>query len=293
MTILQASASPDAGFLARIERPIFIMSPPRSGSTLLFETLAQSPDLFTIGRESHHVIEGIPDFSARAQGFTSNRLTEVDAKPGPIGLLARGFYERLHDRDGRMANGRVRMLEKTPKNALRVPFFNAAWPDATFLFLYRDARQTIASMIEAWQSGIFRTYPRLPGSNGAPWSLVLVPGWEHLKGLPLPHIVARQWAITMDTLIDDLSDLPAQQVRWIDYDTVIAAPQIAVEALAASLGFAWNRALGAQLPRSKTTVSAPSPDKWRAREEMIDMVWPLIKATDEKARASADRHRVC
>lgn len=293
MTILQASASPDDSFLARIERPIFIMSPPRSGSTLLFETLAQSPDLFTIGRESHNVIEGIPAFSARAQGFRSNRLTEADARPGQIALLAQGFYERLHDRDGLMASGRVRMLEKTPKNALRVPFFNAAWPDATFLFLYRDARQTIASMIEAWQSGMFRTYPRLPGWTGDPWSLLLVPGWENLKGLPLPQIVARQWAITMDTLIDDLSDLPAQQVRSIDYDTVIAAPQTAVEALAASLGFAWDRVLGAQLPRSKTTVSAPAHDKWRARQDVIDMVWPLMKAADEKARAFADRHRVC
>lgn len=292
MTISRTNTLPADSFRARIDRPIFIMSAPRSGSTLLFETLAQSPDLFTIGRESHNVIEGIPAFSTRARGFKSNRLVEADAEPGLIELLAQGFYERLHDRDGCQASGRVRMLEKTPKNALRVPFFAAAWPDATFLFLYRDARQTIASMIEAWLSGMFRTYPRLPGWTGDPWSLLLVPGWEKLKGLPLPHIVAQQWVTAMNALIDDLASLPPQRVRSIRYDVVIAAPQRAMEDLSASLDFSWDRVLGAHLPRSKTTVSEPARDKWRANEEVIEMVWPLVKATDEKARAFAELHRV-
>src|SRR5690606_36855978 len=35
------------------DRPVFIVSPPRSGSTLLFETLAAAPGVFTIGDESH------------------------------------------------------------------------------------------------------------------------------------------------------------------------------------------------------------------------------------------------
>ena len=237
------------------------------------------------------MIEGIRAFSTPARGFKSNRLVEADAEPGQIELLAQRFYERLHDRDGRTASGRARMLEKTPKNALRVPFFAAAWSDATFLFLYRDARQTIASMIEAWQSGMFRTYPRLPGWTGDPWSLLLVPGWEKLKGLPLPHIVARQWATAMNVLIDDLASLPPQRVRSIDYDGFIAAPQRAMEDLSASLDLSWDRVLGADLPRSKTTVSDPARDKWRANEEVIEMVWPLVKATDEKARAFADHHR--
>lgn len=292
MTILPAGTHPQGSVRALIERPIFIMSSPRSGSTLLFETLAGSPDLFTIGRESHRVIEGIPALSTPARGFASNRLTASDAQAGVIEVLAQRFYEQLHNRDGQRASGPVRMLEKTPKNALRVPFLSAAWPDAAFLFLYRDARQTIASMIEAWQSGMFRTYPRLPGWTGHPWSLLLVPGWEKLIGLPLPHIAALQWATAMDILIDDLAALPPQQVRAIDYDAVIAAPQRAMEDLSAALGFAWDRVLDARLPQSKTTVSAPSPEKWRAREEAIETVWPLVKATDEKARAFADRHGV-
>ncbi len=39
---------------------VFIVNPPRSGSSLLFETLAAAPELHTIGGESHEVIEAVP-----------------------------------------------------------------------------------------------------------------------------------------------------------------------------------------------------------------------------------------
>ena len=42
--------------LPEFDRPIFILSAPRAGSTLLFETLSQFPDIWTIGRESHDII---------------------------------------------------------------------------------------------------------------------------------------------------------------------------------------------------------------------------------------------
>ena len=41
------------------DRPVFILAAPRSGSTLLFETLAHSTTLWTIGGEGHEIIEGI------------------------------------------------------------------------------------------------------------------------------------------------------------------------------------------------------------------------------------------
>jgi LPS sulfotransferase NodH len=42
-----------------IERPIVILSAPRAGSTLLFETLAQAAGIHTIGGESHRLVESI------------------------------------------------------------------------------------------------------------------------------------------------------------------------------------------------------------------------------------------
>lgn len=268
-----------------LERPIFIVSSPRSGSTLLFETLSRAPGLFTIGGESHRVIEGVPAFSVPARGFPSNRLDASDARPAPVEQLAEAFYTALRDRDGAPPAGPARMLEKTPKNALRVPFFDAVWPDSTFVFLYRDVRQTIASMAEAWQSGHFRTYPRLPGWTGPPWSLLLVPGWRDLVGLPLAEVIARQWATTMDILLDDLAALPAGRVQVIDYGDLLIAPQQCIEMLAARLDLDWDSDLGDSLPLSVTTVSKPAAEKWRAIEPIIDSVWSIVEATENKAKA--------
>ena len=275
-------------FKNRLERPIFIVSSPRSGSTLLFETLAQAPGLYTVGGESHRLIESIAAFSPAARGWHSNRLTAEDASPEAIEKLARSFYEQLRDRDGHAPPRSGRMLEKTPKNALRVPFFNAAWPDATFVYLYRDARQTMASMIEAWRSGSFRTYARLPGWQGDPWSLLLVPGWQGLNGRPLPEIVAHQWKITTEVLLNDLAKIPAERVRAVVYDDFLTSPQTTIEALAASLDLGWDRPLDPILPLSRYTVSRPAVDKWRAIEGVIDAIWPIVRDTDAAARSFAE-----
>jgi len=277
-----------APFRDRFERPIFIVSTPRSGSTLLFETLAQAPNIYTVGRESHRLIEDIPAFSPAASSWSSNRLTADDAAPGPVEQLARVFYENLRDRDGNPAVGRVRMLEKTPKNALRVPFFDAAWPDSTFIYLYRDTRQTLSSMIEAWRSGSFRTYPRLPGWSGFPWSLLLVPGWQRLNGMTLPQIVARQWTTTTQLLLDDLVKIPRSRIRAVNYADFIASPQATMEKLATSLDLGWDRQLKPQLPLSVMTISKPHHDKWRAIEPVIKEIWSVVELADERARSFAE-----
>jgi len=71
-----------------LDRPIFIVSTPRSGSTLLFETLVAAPALFSTGRESHGRIERVADFHPGKRGWTSNRLTSEDATPGAVETLA-------------------------------------------------------------------------------------------------------------------------------------------------------------------------------------------------------------
>ena len=275
----------------RFDRPIFIISSPRSGSTLLFETLEEAPDLFTTGKESHRLIEGIPGLFPAERGWDSNRLTAADATDERIERLAGAFVEKLVDRSGAPPQGRFRMLEKTPKNALRIPFFNAAWPDSLFVYLHRDVRETLSSMMEAWVSGRFRTYPKLPGWQGPAWSLLLVPGWRQLNGRPLAEIVARQWAITTNQILDDLERIGTGRVIRVSYSQFLAKPMPVIEALAASLGLAWDRPLGADLPLSRTTVSRPGKDKWRQIERVIEAVLPIVEQADLRAKAFLDAAR--
>lgn len=270
-------AQPAAGRDTVFDRPVFIVSPPRSGSTMLFETLARAPGVFTIGDESHQLIEGVPQLSPETRGFESNRLLAADATSEMADTLRRRFYEALRDREGRgpQPGQTVRMLEKTPKNSLRVPFLTRIFPEARFIYLYRDPRQVLSSMIEAWTTGRFRTYPQLPGWTGAPWSLLLVPGWRELIGRPLQEIVAAQWNAATRLLLDDLEAVPAERITIVRYDSLVADPAAEIRALCAATGFDWDEpALALRL--SKYTVSPPSADKWRRHATEIEAVLPSL-----------------
>lgn len=263
-----AAGRPDPLF----ERPVFIVSPPRSGSTLLFETLSGAPGLHTIGSESHQLIEGVPGLSPVQRGYDSNRLLAGDATADVAAMLRARFFGDLHDRDGRppAAGAPARMLEKTPKNALRIPFLRAVFPEARFVFLHRDPRQVLGSMIDGWQSGKFRMYAQLPGWTGLPWSFLLVPGWRELIGKPLDEIVAAQWERTTAILLDDLQALDPGDWIAADYDRLLADPQAEVSRLCDWAGLAWDRPLGATLPLSRSTDSAPDPQKWRRHAATIE-----------------------
>ena len=138
------------------DRPIFIVSAPRAGSTLLFETLVASEHLWSIGRESHDIFEGIPDLHPFHCNYNSNQLEAVDASLPIVKQLKERFTRMLqkadgtrffYDNSGGPSNG-VRFLEKTPKNALRIPFIKAVFPDARFIYLSRDAGPNISSTME-------------------------------------------------------------------------------------------------------------------------------------------------
>ncbi len=287
---LKAQASMPAPRKCEIVRPVFIVSSPRSGSTLLFETLARSPTACTIGGESHLLIEGVAGLDVARRGWDSNRLDAADATPATIAALRERFAAEVFDRDLRMpSTGPVRLLEKTPKNSLRVPFLRRVFPDAIFVYLYRDPREVLASMLEAWESGRFRTYPDLPGWAGPPWSLLLTPDWRALNGQSLAAIVAAQWEAATNLLLDDLAVVPPEQRLIARYDALSANPAAEIARLCQGIGFAWDQPLDGPLPIAKYTLSAPRAEKWRRREGELAPVLARLAPTIERAAAYAAR----
>ncbi|MCB8971179.1 MAG: TIGR03032 family protein [Solirubrobacterales bacterium] len=288
----------------RLVRPVFVVAPPRSGTSLLFEALSRSPELWTIGGESHEAIESIAALGPAAHGWDSNRLTSHDAQPAVTTALRENLLARLRDRDGRApdpdATG-LRLLEKTPKNCLRVPFLDAAFGDATFVYLYREPQQALASMLEAWESGRFVTYPQLPGWEGPAWSLLLTPGWRELAGRPLAEIVAAQWESATRTLLGDLERLGPERWCAVGYDELVADPDRELARIADFAGFGWDAERIGPLPPSATTLTAPDADKASAREaelaDELERLQPLAEeagdwvAEPERARARSATRR--
>jgi hypothetical protein len=262
---------------AALREPAFIVAAPRSGSTLLFETLATHAGLATLGGEAHWLVENDPSLRPGAPGVDSNRLTAAHATPEVAARIRRDVLARAQPA---LAAAGPRLLEKTPKNALRVPFFDRIFPDARFVFLWRDPRENLASIIEAWLAGGWVTYPELPGWDG-PWSLLLPPHWPALRGLPLADVAAWQWHETNRLLLEDLAALPRERWLAVDYASLVREPRAQLARVCAFLGLdaddpALAARVGAALPLSRYTLTPPAPDKWRRHEAEILRVLPRL-----------------
>jgi len=273
-----------------LQRPVFIVAAPRSGSTLLFETLAASDQLLNVGGEAHWLVESVDELRVGAPGVDSNRLSADAYSVELARRMHASLSERLVDSAGRPADaldGR-RLLEKTPKNSLRIPLFSRVFPDALFIFLWRDPRENLSSLMEAWRSGDWQTYRELDGFEG-PWSMVLPPGWRALSGRPLEEIAAFQWDSTNRIVRDDLALLPSDRWTAVEYSELIGAPQATIERLCGFIGIDVDPALRARieapLPPARYTQTPPATDKWRVNAPSIERVLPRVASTWQRLMA--------
>ncbi|MEC9341967.1 MAG: sulfotransferase [Pseudomonadota bacterium] len=275
------------------DRPAFIVAAPRSGSTLLFETLCENRALWSVGGESHRHFESIADFNPLKNGRLSNRLDEDDATAKNVAALSHNLLSDLRHADGTTWSPELaatpRLLEKTPKNALRVAFLAAAFPDARFVFLHRRPQSNLSSIMEAWRSGQFVTYPDLPGWRGPAWSLLLPPGWQHLDPDDLARIAAFQWHSANQQILSDLELIPQDRWTSVSYEALLDGPAVTIELLCDFLeipfGPRMKQLTAHALPLSRYTVSAPDRDKWRRNEADILRVLPAV--ADMAARLDA------
>lgn len=277
-----AEPQPSAVRERRLEKPVFIIAAPRSGSTLLFETLAATPGFNGFGGEAHWLIEDHAALRPGAPGVDSNRLTAAAATAEIRDAIRRAALARLQGPQGRPPADGAPLLEKTPKNALRIPFLKQVFPDARFIFLWRDPRENLSSIMEAWRAGGWITYRALPGWDG-PWSLLLPPGWQGLRGAPLEEVAAWQWRRANEIALDDLQQLSPGDWTSIAYHDLLADPAAAARRLVAFAGVGFDDVLEARtagpLPLSRHTHTAPAPDKWRRNEVAVARVLPGLEAT--------------
>jgi hypothetical protein len=189
----------------------------------------------------------------------------------------------------RQIAGERRYLDKTPRNSLQVPYLHALFPDAMFVFLARDGRAVVSSLINGWRdtSGMFPgravSRPlRIRGYDGDRWKFVVPPGWEaYTDGRALEEVCAFQWRACTEAILAAKEAIPSSQ--WVEtrYERLTAAPEEEAERLLRALDLPVDRAVletAAGLDRqvSKAT-SPPRPDKWREENpEEIERILPVI-----------------
>lgn len=279
------------------DRPVIILAAPRSGSTLLFETLALSPDLWTIGGESHGIFERIKRYNPNTEYCDSNALYAEDSIPEVINLIRQLFFEKLRDAQGRSVQsiqgaslGPLRMLEKTPKNSLRVSLLNRIFPDALFIYLVRNPRDNISSIIDAWDSGRFITYPNLEGRS-KPWSLLLPTGWQSYHEASVEEIAAFQWRSANEAILQELGKLDRNRWTAVSYGQQLNSREDTLMRLCEFCGISADGIIDsmadAQSRHSRYTISPPSSEKWQRNATALGQVLPGVADTIELIKTSA------
>lgn len=181
--------------------PIFILGVPRSGTTLLrtildgHSAIAAGPETPWLSGHQPRSLMGL--WSALRDepwGYCKSFNMPADVATD----AARAFMAVLMDRYC-LARGKTRWAEKTPDNALYVPFLLNLFPDARFVHLVRDGLDTAmsTSVVAPHRKGIsvfleknLGFGPGVPPVDNTPFAAVL--RWNHWNDLIRQSLTGRK-----------------------------------------------------------------------------------------------------
>jgi hypothetical protein len=268
-----------------IREPVIILGAPRSGTTLLYSALCRHPALWNVGGESHEILEG-PLHPTR-WCWTSNAVAAGALSTTALGELRDDFASNARRLDGSGApeGAAIRLVEKTPKNALRIPFLRELFPDARFVVLRRDGRAAVSSLLSGWRApGRYESYDvpaklRIGGYSGGRWCFLLPPAWRELVDRPLVEVCAAQWRSAVDAIDAALPELRADGVvAELSYEDLVAQPAKVLRRVCQELALDWSNNIvdGDGELGVVNAVEAPAPDKWQAAASELEPVLHLL-----------------
>jgi len=285
----------------RLARPVFVIGPPRCGSTLLFDALAETGQFHYYPRENDWVWWRL---------FPPGRLTEpsdwvgaADVRRVGPAAVRDGFRDQLlggysgrfagRRRLGRLASLVLRpgrpFLDKTIANCFHLDALAAVFPAARYVLLVREPRATVSSMMEGWAHPdrfgkplVGAHLAELPGRTIDHWCYPAPPGWSRVVARPLAEICAWSWRRHVEGALEGLARAGVAPIR-LRYERLAARPAEVLGELADRLEVPVPRAVRAawrRRPLARTTVSPPEPDKWRRLHgAAIEAVLPQLVAT--------------
>ncbi len=270
---------PDPGPPAR---PILVVGCPRSGTSVLLQALLQSNELRSVQSEGHILWDEF--HHPRERGWDSDALGAADVSERERRYIRRAI---------RLVVRGKRFVDKTPENCLRIPYLDALFPDATFVFLRRRGADNVSSLMDAWRARPRFVKYRLPepltglGSlSGSQWSFALVPGWRDLRNASLEEICARQYVACNEAVLAARRRM--RDERWVDvgYEALVANPTAELGKLFDSLGVPLTPAVehyaaGLRGSVSRTSLTAPAAEKWRGQNRKeIERVLPELASVE-------------
>ena len=260
----------------RHKRPIFVLGAPRSGTSMLFRLLSAHPELGSLGREGHDMWRKF--HHPRQDGWGSDAVGS-----GQITTREREFIRRYLY----MHFDQARFVEKTPENCLRLAYLQELYPDALYVFVRRDPREVMSSMLNGWRHpmGRFRSYfvpekLEIPGySQPHQWCFTLIGNWRDYKSQPLPRVVAEQWRQTIHGALTGRQLIGSEQWIELSLQAFTTDPCKEMRVLLDKLGLSTNDKI-LDLANENSVVNAmveSTPGSWQLNASELAGMLPLVK----------------
>jgi hypothetical protein len=267
---------------SRSADPVFVVGCSRSGTTVTYETIAASPHLLSFGHEIPEFWDGL--WGPQHQRWASEAADAAAARPEHRRAAQRYFFQRL---------GPGRVLDKTCINVMRVPYLHRLFPEARFVYIHRDGRDNVSSLMDGWLhdghfalSKVLGPFPCEVGIDGGhfnDWSFFLPPGWRDYNDAPLEEVCAYQWSTANRLALEASRQVPPEQWTQLRYEDIFDRPLAMFREVFERLQIPFDdeiRRRCATLDARPTSIvgGAPRKHKWKEHHAArIERILPMIR----------------
>ncbi len=230
----------------KVDRPIFILGSPRSGTSVFSRYFGQHPELANWS-EGHCLFDPFYMLQGREHRWTAEDASWYGSRRLRSNIywftrfMARSQGLPLH-----------RFTNKLPRNTLRVPWLLKVFPDACFVHIIRDGRAVVRSMVRVLEKNKGKE-TKVLGSFARPT------GWQEYYQADPYEAHSRQWVGIEQTVQEDLKTVDPSRIFRTKYeDFIIHTRQIMTDICA----------------QFDLRTDAEAVDRWPVHLENRNVKWP-------------------
>jgi hypothetical protein len=263
-----------------LAKSIFVVGCSRAGTTLVYKTFSESPELGSLQRETHDfwmVLHPLAEKDWRTHALGADDASQHDRE-----AVSRHFYANT---------GKLRVVDKNNQNGLCVSYLHALFPDAHFVYIKRSPGDNIHSLIEGWgKAEEFATWSHdLPvdlaveGGRYRRWCFFLFDGWQRYVDSSIEEVCAAQYVAMNRAIIEAGKSIPRSQWTEIQYEDLVKDPVQGFQRAFESCGLKFTPELRGHcagvLSTPYNAFSEIRLDKWRdqGNRERIERVLPSVE----------------
>jgi hypothetical protein len=179
----------------------------------------------------------------------------------------------------------MRYLDKTVSNAFRVRLLREMFPDASFVYLIREPRANLASMVNGWGNPRFckpalTRYVQEAHSPLRCWTYAAPPGWRETLGQSVPEVCAWSWQQHAEAILAARTEQDSGPL--IRYEDLVRDPLSVLDRLSGYLDVKVTPEVASYLarpPLSRTTLAVPGSATVAEVDAQVEQLLPHVAGT--------------